>query len=176
VLDPDVALDAIDVLKGTITYGTGSRRGQLENNRPAFGKTGTIQDNTDAWFVGATPQLTTAVWVGDPIGSTPMVAIAEFNAVDVIKVQGGTFPAQIWKAFTDTALTDEPIQDWDPPSPPERPNARLVLPGYECVFFDGGELVSFEPEGIGTSVPPGETDPTSPLPSVAPDVFIEGCN
>jgi membrane peptidoglycan carboxypeptidase len=175
VLDPDVALDAVDVLRGTITFGTG-RRHPLADGRPAIGKTGTVPDNTDAWFVGATPQLTTAVWVGDPVGSTPMINFPEFRAVDVYKVQGGQFPAQIWKAFTDAALADEPIQDWDSPSPPERPNVRLVLPGYECVFFDAGESVPLGPDEIGTSIPPGDTDPTSLLPSVAPGVLIEGCN
>jgi membrane peptidoglycan carboxypeptidase len=175
VLDPDVALDAVDVLRGTITDGTG-RRGALADDRPAIGKTGTNQSNTDAWLIGATPQLTTAVWVGDPVASTPMIAIPEFLAVGVHKVQGGLFPAQIWKAFTDAALADEPIEDWDSAAPPERAAARLVLPGYECVIFDGGELVWLESDDIGTNVPPGETDPNFPIPSVAPDALVDGCN
>ncbi len=174
VLDSDVALDAVDVLKGTLTAGTG-RRHPLADGRPAIGKTGTTRDNTDAWFIGATPQLTTAVWVGDPFASTPMVQFPEFAAVDILKVQGGTFPAQIWKAFTDAALADEPIADWDPPSPPERPDARLVLPGYECAVYENGELIQFEPNDLGTTVPPGETDPNFPIPSVVPDSLVDGC-
>ena len=65
VLDRGVALTTVDTLKGVLTEGTG-RSYPLADGRPAAGKTGTQQDNTNAWFVGFTPYLTTAVWVGDP--------------------------------------------------------------------------------------------------------------
>ncbi len=55
-----------------LTKGT-ARRSLSDSRIPAAGKTGTQQDNTNAWFVGFTRQLTTAVWVGDPDGYTPMV-------------------------------------------------------------------------------------------------------
>ncbi len=171
LLEADVALDAVDVLRGPIARGT-ARRHPLADDRPAIGKTGTNQGNTDAWFVGATPQLTTAVWVGDPTASIPMVNITEFRELGVSGVQGGMFPAQIWKAFTDAALAGEPIQDWEAPPARERSYARLVLPGFECVFLDGGERVVL---GLD-DVQPSGTDPTSSLPSVEPDTLVEGCN
>ena len=61
--------------------------------RPAAGKTGTTQNNADAWFVGYTPKLTAAVWMGYPDKLTPM------ESVHGIQVQGGTFPAEMWRKF-----------------------------------------------------------------------------
>ena len=58
--------------EGTIYGGGTGRRAAFDDRRPAFGKTGTQEDNTNAWFVGGTKQLSTAVWVGDPNRYTPM--------------------------------------------------------------------------------------------------------
>jgi penicillin-binding protein 1A len=63
------------------------------------GKTGTTTNYGDAWFVGWTPQLTVAVWVGFPNSTTPMSTL--FNGGPV---EGGTFPALIWHAFMVQAL------------------------------------------------------------------------
>ena len=63
------------------------------------GKTGTTENYGDAWFVGFTPQLVAAVWVGYPDKLVPMTT--EFHGKPVA---GGTFPALIWKAFMQKAL------------------------------------------------------------------------
>jgi penicillin-binding protein 1A len=63
------------------------------------GKTGTTSNYADAWFVGWTPQLTTAVWVGYPRGAVPMT-----TAYNGQPVEGGTFPALIWNHFMVQAL------------------------------------------------------------------------
>ena len=63
------------------------------------GKTGTTSNYADAWFVGWTPQLTTAVWVGYPQGAIPMNT--NYNGAPV---EGGTFPAIIWHNFMVQAL------------------------------------------------------------------------
>ena len=63
------------------------------------GKTGTTTDEGDAWFVGWTPQFTTAVWVGFPNRLVPM--LTQFNGGPVT---GGTFPAEIWRAYMELAL------------------------------------------------------------------------
>jgi penicillin-binding protein 1A len=52
-----------DILRGVITDGTGTA---ADIGRPAAGKTGTTQHNSDAWFVGYVPQLAASVWVGIP--------------------------------------------------------------------------------------------------------------
>jgi penicillin-binding protein 1A len=132
VLPKDVAAKAVDIMKGVMIKGTG-RRSALDNERPSAGKTGTQDDNTNAWFVGMTPQLTTAVWVGDPKAYTPMVNIPEFKKAGVDRVQGSTFPAGIWKNYTDSALANVPVVDWEEVPAPTRPSSRLYLPGVDCL-------------------------------------------
>ncbi len=78
--------------------------------RPAAGKTGTTDDYADAWFVGFTPQLVTAVWVGYPHARIPM------TSVHGIRVMGGTFPAQIWREFMLAAHANLPVKDFEVPS------------------------------------------------------------
>jgi penicillin-binding protein 1A len=85
------------LLQGVVTGGTGTAAALPD--RPVAGKTGTTENYGDAWFVGYTPQLVTAVWVGYPKGLRPMMS--EYHGGPVA---GGTFPAQIWKAFMQPAL------------------------------------------------------------------------
>jgi len=73
--------------------GTGAQFG-----RPLAGKTGTTQDFGDAWFVGYTPKLTAAVWMGYPEGNT-----RKMTNVRGRKVNGGSFPASIFKRFMEAA-------------------------------------------------------------------------
>ena len=85
--------DMNDVLRAVMQWGTG-RAARLE--RPAAGKTGTSQEFRDAWFVGYTPDLVTAVWVGND-DSKPMKGVT-----------GGSLPAWIWKGFMIRALKGVP--------------------------------------------------------------------
>jgi penicillin-binding protein 1A len=190
VIDRDAALETVEILKGPIYGGGTGRRAAFDDRRPAFGKTGTQQDNTNAWFVGGTRQLSTAVWVGDPNAYTPMNGIAEFTARGYGRVQGGTFPAEIWKAFMEPAHVALPVLDWDRPPPPERPNARLYLPGNECILVlapvvevpvdpnappttlapDATTTTTLPPVAevvqVGTTLPPDLLDPNAPMPSL----------
>jgi penicillin-binding protein 1A len=100
VLKPGVAAIATDVLRGVVDRGTGVH-GRI--GRPAAGKTGTTQDHADAWFVGFTPSLATAVWVGYPQGQVPMVPPRVGS-----RVSGGTWPAAIWSGFMRAALAGQP--------------------------------------------------------------------
>jgi penicillin-binding protein 1A len=85
------------LLEGVVTGGTGTAAALPD--RPVAGKTGTTENYGDAWFVGYTPQLVTAVWVGYPKGLRPM--LTEYHGGPVA---GGTFPADIWKSFMQPAL------------------------------------------------------------------------
>jgi penicillin-binding protein 1A len=107
VLDPDVAAMATSCLERVITSGTGTA---ADIGRPAAGKTGTTTDYCDAWFVGYTPDLVTAVWVGYPTERKPM------TDVHGKKVTGGSLPAQIWAAFMKTAVAELPESDFQQPS------------------------------------------------------------
>jgi penicillin-binding protein 1A len=90
-----VAAEVTDVLRDNVTSGTGTR---ARIDCPQAGKTGTTDDFHDAWFVGYTPKLSTAVWVGYPDAQTPMRT--EYNGGEVA---GGTFPAQIWGDYMRSA-------------------------------------------------------------------------
>jgi membrane peptidoglycan carboxypeptidase len=87
------------LLQGVVTSGTGTAAALPD--RPVAGKTGTTENYGDAWFVAYTPQLVTAVWVGYPDSLRPM--LTEYHGG---VVTGGTFPAQIWKTFMESALTE----------------------------------------------------------------------
>ncbi len=80
------------VLQQVVLRGTGESAGGL--GTPVAGKTGTTENAADAWFIGYTPKLTTAVWMGYPTSSQPIV-----NFRGQKNVQGGGVPAQIWHAY-----------------------------------------------------------------------------
>ncbi|MBK5093244.1 MAG: PASTA domain-containing protein, partial [Actinobacteria bacterium] len=101
VLDTKVAAKLNDLLEEVVSSGTG--RG-ASIGRPQAGKTGTTENHADAWFVGYTPDLVTAVWVGYPQGSISMGGMA-----------GGDLPADIWAAFMRQALKNTPPTDFTKP-------------------------------------------------------------
>ena len=155
VVPAEIAHQAVDIMKGTLQYGT-ARNYPLAGGRPAAGKTGTQDENTNAWFVGFTPQLTTSVWVGDPDAYTPMVNVPEFLKDGIDAVIGGTYPAKIWKAFMDRSLSGYPLLDWNAPLPPLRGSMRLYLPGTECIAkVVNGSLPSYLTGPVETV--PGQT-------------------
>ena len=123
VLSPAEAETMTAILEQVVQQGTG-KRAQLAGH-VAAGKTGTNDDYADAWFVGYTPELAVAVWVGYPNELKPMET--EFHGEPVA---GGTLPALIWKAFMTQALADKPPSSFT--SPP-------YLPTYQArVVFRGG--------------------------------------
>ncbi|HEY3726934.1 MAG TPA: transglycosylase domain-containing protein [Solirubrobacteraceae bacterium] len=83
------AYAATNVLKQVITSGTGTAAGY---GCPAAGKTGTANNLENAWFVGYTPRMATAVWVGYPQGNIPMA-----------DGFGGALAAPIWHDYMSTA-------------------------------------------------------------------------
>lgn len=99
-LGPDVSYIMIDILKGVIARGTGTA---AAIGKPAAGKTGTTDDYRNAWFIGFTPRLSAAVWVGND-DNTP-----------TNRVTGGMIPARIWGAFMKVATAQDPPDDWAPP-------------------------------------------------------------
>jgi penicillin-binding protein 1A len=101
-----------NMLQGVVQYGTGTAAGIP--GRQVAGKTGTTENYGDAWFVGFTPQIVAAVWVGYPNKLIPMTT--EFHGRTV---EGGTYPALIWKAFMTNALSYlnlPPLSFTPPPS------------------------------------------------------------
>jgi penicillin-binding protein 1A len=97
VIPPSVAQTIHDLLVGVVQNGTG--RSAAISGVDVAGKTGTTSDYGDAWFVGWTPAITTAVWVGFPTKLTSMSTLYNGGPVE-----GGTFPAEIWSNFMTQAL------------------------------------------------------------------------
>ena len=133
VIRPETAQIVNSLLQHVVTEGTG-KRAQLADGRQVAGKTGTTQNYGDAWFVGYTPQLVTAVWVGYPDTLQPM--LTQFNGTPVA---GGTLPALIWKAFMERALPylKDPPATFAPP-PQTWGNSALVLNRDGAVAADNG--------------------------------------
>jgi penicillin-binding protein 1A len=91
-----VTYEATKILEQNMTSGTGTG---AQIGCPAAGKTGTTDKNTDAWFVGFTPNLSTAVWVGYPGGN----GISMSPPTTPINIDGGTYPATIWSRYMKVA-------------------------------------------------------------------------
>jgi penicillin-binding protein 1A len=96
-----------DILGNVVESGTGTRA--AIPGRAIAGKTGTTDNYGDAWFVGYTPELVVAVWVGYPDALEPM--LTEFRGEPV---SGGTFPAMIWKAFVEKVEDEDESFDYPP--------------------------------------------------------------
>jgi penicillin-binding protein 1A len=128
VLSANDAAIVTALLENVIKGGTGTAA-QLADGRAAAGKTGTTENYGDAWFVGYTPQLATAVWVGYPNRLRPM--LTEFHGSPVA---GGTFPALIWKSFMGAALPY--LHD----APQSFPSASFPAAGPRNVVYRDGRL------------------------------------
>lgn len=107
VLSPAIAYVTTSMLKDVLVYGTAKSLRGFSRERPAAGKTGTTDDNRDAWFIGYTPQLLTGVWVGQD-KPTPMGR----------GFTGGAICAPIWERFMRSALADKPAIDFQNPESP----------------------------------------------------------
>lgn len=106
VMSEREAYEMTTMLEGVIDHGTGTA---AAIGRPAAGKTGTTDDNKDAWFVGYTPDIVTAVWIGNDTGSHSLG-----------EIYGGMIPAEIWKDYMSSATSDESGGDFSAPSGMER--------------------------------------------------------
>ena len=116
----EVARQATEALEKVVTGGT-YKGGSLPRGQPAAGKTGTNEAtsgaNTDVWFVGFTPQMATAVWIGNPAGQTDMKGG---------RVQGGTVAGKVWHDFMAPYLDGSEVVDFAPPK--RITTSRRVIP------------------------------------------------
>jgi penicillin-binding protein 1A len=134
VISPEVAATARTILHTVVTSGTGSNA--YTGDSSEWGKTGTTENNGDAWFVGATKDITVAVWVGHADSVKPMET--EYGGAPV---DGGTIPALI---FNEIVTAFEQLN-------PDRPGSRASNTG--------------DATGEVTPAAPPAPAPTSPAPS-----------
>lgn len=148
---PEVADNVTDVLRTVVEKGTGSAA-QLPGRQVA-GKTGTTDGNKSAWFVGYTPQLSTAISMyrlDDDENNSKRQFLEMFGTGGEKKIHGASFPAQIWRDYMEDALRGEPVLTFPVPQPI-------------------GEIVGDTPPPSSSSPPPPpketEEPSTSPPPS-----------
>ncbi len=134
VMSTNAAAAATDAMRGVVEYGTASRFHDLDEEigRPSVGKTGTTDDYVDAWYVGYTPRLSTAVWVGYPEGNRSMSGV---HGLD--EAGGETLPLDLWSVYMERATEDDPVLDF---SAPNLYDLTLLDRGYyaAATSYDGG--------------------------------------
>jgi len=139
--------EATKILEANIQGGTG---GRAATGCPAAGKTGTTDNNTDAWFAGFTPRFATAVWVGYPNDRTEMHTLFYGGPVD-----GGTFPAAIWGAYMKSIIGNF-CGSFRPPKEP-----FVSQPFFGNYASNGGNKLGLgdETEEPTSEAPEEETEP-----------------
>ncbi|MER6277256.1 transglycosylase domain-containing protein [Streptomyces sp. 900105245] len=144
-----VADNVTDVLKTVVDKGTGTSA-QLPG-RPVAGKTGTTDGNKSAWFVGYTPQLSTAISMfrlDDNANNKKRTFLEMYGTGGQEKIHGASFPAEIWHDYMAQALKNAPVKPFPTPVPI-------------------GKVINAEPSPTPTpSVT--ETEETSPTPTPTP--------
>ncbi len=143
VISDGVAWEVTQILAENVRYGTGTRA--RLSDRTVAGKTGTTDEHADAWFVGYTRDVSTAVWMGYTRGEIPM------ESVHGIAVSGGSFPAEIWRRFMEAALAGRTPREF----PDEPANPVEWQP-----FQRGPWALSFDP--LDTTESTEGTDATQP--------------
>ncbi|WP_093907666.1 transglycosylase domain-containing protein [Streptomyces sp. cf386] len=144
-----VADNVTDVLKTVVEKGTGTNA-QL-TGRDVAGKTGTTDGNRSAWFVGYTPQLSTAISMfrmDDNEKNQNREFLKMFGTGGQEKIHGASFPAEIWHDYMEQALKGKPVKEFPTPEPI-------------------GEIVNEIPTPTPTPTPT-ETEDASPTPSPTP--------
>jgi penicillin-binding protein 1A len=140
-----VTHEATKILEQNIKGGTGTK---AQIGCPAAGKTGTTDEHSDGWFVGFTPRLSSAVWVGYPDSQVHMKT--EYHGGPVA---GGTFPAEIWGDYM-KAAKGKFCGEFKPPVVPAR-----FSPFFGKYSRMGGNETDDE-QGGGTQFGPGPAAPS----------------
>ncbi|MEZ5320588.1 MAG: transglycosylase domain-containing protein [Microthrixaceae bacterium] len=143
------------ILQKNVTGGTG-RRARL-SRQVAAGKTGTTQAHADAWFVGYTPYLSTAVWMGEPTGRSPIVIGGK-------QIFGADYPAEVWRTYTEATEAALAPVSFTPPAP-TRPGKAIRYRNR----LDSGASTSSTSKRVPS---PGPTSLPVPTTAVEPGVGV----
>jgi len=132
VIGADSAYVMTNILRGVLSpRGTGARAAQMAAHWPLAGKTGTVDDNTDAWFVGFDPDITVGVWLG-----------YDDKRKSLGSAEQGAFAAlPIWMEFMKTYIAQRPDKD----DPPEFPAPGNIV--FLAVDLGNGSVVPADSPG-----------------------------
>jgi membrane peptidoglycan carboxypeptidase len=153
----DVAADATYAMQKVVDDGTGTRA--KIPGRPTAGKTGTTQDNRDAWFCGFTPQLATVVWVGRADGTS--LGTSGY---------GGRLAAPVFRAFMTDALEGKPVEEFPKPSTAVAPAPTGTVTTTPTATATPTVVVTIQPSNPVTAPPVVPTQSPKPhKPSPTPE-------
>lgn len=133
VISPEIAAKTTEILVGDVEKGIAYKAAL--DGRTVAGKTGTSERFFDSWFVGYTPELLTAVWMGYAEGGRTLEGLLNLGGEYVGPVEP---PTVIWRDYTSRVLAGKPAGEfegvdtsrYDPPPPPPRPARRPgAVPG-----------------------------------------------
>ena len=160
VVSAGVAYVMTSMLESVINEGTGYPNAVI--GRPAAGKTGTTSSFRDAWFVGYTPDLVAAVWIGND----------DYSKMS--ESYGGNIPARIWARFMKAALAKTPKHDFPIPVG-EVHRVRLCSTGKVEVFLDGTEPARScgSPDDKPARSPKDATSASVPVPAAPEEVSAD---
>lgn len=154
VLSADQAAEETWILQQVVLRGTGVAAGDVGSE--VAGKTGTTDNSANAWFIGYTPKITTAMWMGYASGFKPMNHFRGLKSV-----QGGDTPAQIWHDYMTAALAAEPKFDGDFPTISGLSGKTLPQPAAGTVVYPTTTTTA-PPTTTTTTVPGATTTTTAP--------------
>lgn len=116
LLSKDVARTVTKVFENVLKPGGTAYASRLAGDRPAAGKTGTVEGATQSWFAGYTPELATAVWVGHADNEKTLKDVRLGGKYYDGYLYGSTIAAPIWKTIMDDALRGKPERKFAAPS------------------------------------------------------------
>jgi len=167
VISADVVADTVDAMQEVLRSGTatGARFG-----RPAAGKTGTTSENRAVWFVGFTPQVSTAVamYLPDANGN----AVPMRNIAGMSEITGASFPVRIWSGFMSTVHDGLPIIQFparvgigDDRVAPEQPTVAPSPSSSSMTSMPTQTSATTNPDPSSSSPTTGSTQTSTPTPS-----------
>lgn len=168
VLSPEVARGVTYALEGVVEQGGTGFRADIPG-RDVAGKTGTANLDWHAWFVGYTPQLSTAVWNGHTEANISMfnsTVKGRFHG----EVYGGLFAAPAWRNFTEAVLASQPTLEFTAPKPLTIEGHRIPVPYVvgrspaeaTTILENAGFKVSVAPDPVFSDAPVGAVATQSP--------------
>lgn len=167
VLDQNLADEVTYALRYVVLGGTGTSASLYPWQ--VAGKTGTANENVDAWFCGYTVQIVTCVWVGYPQGEIPLK-----NVEGVPSVYGGTIPAAIWHDYMAVAMEGYPAEVFPTPTFTGTlgPSSPVALPTPSPTVTPTPTVTPSPSPSVSPSPSPSEspTPTDTPTPSVTPSV------
>ena len=166
-MTPQSARLAAEVLEANVRSGTGTRA--RIPGQHAMGKTGTGQESSDAWFVGATPYLATAVWLGSPDDNERVV-------IQGRGITGGNIPAEIWGRYMREWHEGKPTRDFREPGPTRAGRFLQLPPDVDTSPTTTSSTLPLDfpfpfplPGGTFPTLPPGYEPPFPTSPTRPPD-------